>query len=467
MSPSPVPRSSLLMPLAWLTCAAALAYLWLGWCAFPASNWNELRLAPTFALVHGGTIYPPADGGPLSTWIYGPIGLLVNLPATLAHSTSTAIEIAGVLNLLTLVVPLAVVCFGFPELRARGRTACLLALAVTVLLLPATSLQFQVADHTAIALGLLSCWLLARSEPKSVILPAVLAALAVWSKQTAIYLVVAQACWLFVRGDRHAAWTYAVWTSAVGMLLLGVCSLLFGFSALWLNLIEVPSRLPWGDLADKFARRAPQLLVQFGVPALVLLALARTSRWPNRATASGRFLQLVLCVAIASLVAGLPSFGKIGGDLNALHAWFYLAPALVVTVLVTDLPRWLAPVAVAIILLARLPDFRTLPAAPQTAAIVQAEQIAHDNPGALWFPYNPLITYYADRKFYHVEDGIATRHLAGIGLHEASFRRYLPAQLAGIAYPANQTEFFALQLLPDFNRRIRSGEWTVFVRTAK
>lgn len=454
-------------PLAWIAAAAAGVYLWLGWCAFPAANWNELRLAPTFALAQGQTIYPPAEGGPLSTWIYGPVGLVVNLPATLAPSATIALQIAGIINLLTLILPLAVIAFGFPELRARGIAACAVAFAVSVLLLPATSLQFQVADHTAIALGLLSCWLLTRCEHPRVVVPAALAAFAVWSKQTAIYLIVAQVLWLFVNGQRRAAWSYALWSSLFGLLLLGLCSALFGFSALWLNLIEIPSRLPWGDMADKLARRTPQLLVQFGLPILGSLALVRTHRWPDRTTASGRFLRLAIYVAVAAIGVGLPSFGKIGGDLNALHAWFYLAPALVVTVLIMDQPRWLAPAAIALVVLARVPDFRTLPTRSQTAALAQAEQIARNNPGAVWFPYNPLVTWYSDHRFYHVEDGIATRHLAGLGLHEASFRRYLPAQCAGIAYPAGQTDFFALQLLPDFTHRVRAGDWTVFMRTTK
>jgi len=106
---------ALVRPLAWIAAVAALAYLWLGWCAFPASNWNELRLAPTFALVHGVAVYPPADGGPLSTWIYGPVGLLVNLPATLASSATAAVQLAGLINLLTLILPLSVVCFGNAE----------------------------------------------------------------------------------------------------------------------------------------------------------------------------------------------------------------------------------------------------------------------------------------------------------------------------------------------------------------
>lgn len=454
-------------PAAVLATIGALAYLWLGWCAFPLSNWNELRLAPTFALVHGVTLYPSLDGGPLSTWIYGPVGLLVNLPATLAHSAIGAVQTAGAMNLLTLVIPLAVVCFGFADLRARGWSTCLFALALSVLLLPATALQFQVADHTAIALGLLACVTLARSAGRHVLLAAALCALAIWAKQTAIFLLPALACWLWSIGERTAARRFLGWSALFGGAIFVVCGLAFGFSALWLNLVTIPAHLPWGDAADKLARRAPQLALQLGLPLVLLALLRRSGRWPARDTETGRFLGIVLCAAVASIPLGLPAFFKVGGDLNALHWWFYLVPALAAAWLARGLPPVVSLLLAVVVLLARIPEFRSLPATPQTAALAHAERIARANPGTMWFPYNPLVTYYADGRLYHVEDGIATRHLAGLGLREASFRRYLPARLTAVVYPAYQTDFFALQLLPEFDRRLSVGAWTVFTRAPK
>jgi hypothetical protein len=450
-----------------IAAVAALAYLWVGWCAFPASNWNELRLAPTFALLHGISIYPPLDGGPLTTWIYGPVGLLVNAPVILAPNATLAIEIAGVMNLFTLIAPLAVICFGLRDAAPRPKAESLLLLTLAILLLPANSLQFQVADHTAIALGLLSCFLLASSDGERALVPAALAALAIWSKQTAVYLPLAQAVWLLLSGKRSAALRLFGWTLLFALALGAVFGALWGFRELWLNLVEVPARLPWGDIADKLTRRAPQLALQFGLPSAGLIALWRSGRWPARDTASGRFLGLAIAVAIASLLVGLPSFFKVGGDLNALHAWFYLVPALLLAGRPSLWPRWLPAAAVAAVVLARVPEFRTLPTRPQTAALIQAEAIAGANAGAVWFPYNPLVTFYSDHRFYHVEDGIATRSLAGLGLRQATFRRHLPPQLSGVIYPGSQTEFFALQLLPEFSTRTRSGEWTVFTPAPK
>jgi len=467
----PSPRSTAGRPTkiaALLATAGALVYLWLSWCAFPASNWNELRLAPTFALLHGETIYPPANGGPLSTWIYGPVGLLVNLPATLASSAAGAIRVAGVINALTLVAPLAVIFFASSDLRARGRATRWLALSLAVLLLPATSLQFQVPDHAAIALGLLSCFCLAHSERPSrahLIVAAALCALAAWSKQTAVFLAPAQAVWLLARGERSLVARYVFWVLLFGLSLLIASVLAFGFSGLWLNLVAIPARLPWGDIPDKLARRWPQLAVQLLLPAVLLVLLRRRGLWPARDSEAGRFLGIALCVAVVFVPVGLASFFKIGGDLNMLHWWFYLVPAIGLAWFARPCSSPLAQFSlVGLVLLVRVPDFRALPLTPNPAPLDLAEELARANHGAIWFPYNPLVTFFSDGKFYHVEDGIATRNLAGLGLRESGFRRHLPAQLGAIVYPANQTDCFALQLLPEFNRRTIVGDWAVYRR---
>ena len=61
--------------------AAALTWLWLSWCIFPLRSWNDIRLAPTFALKLGLPLYPGADGA-ASTWMYGPLPVWLNWPAT-------------------------------------------------------------------------------------------------------------------------------------------------------------------------------------------------------------------------------------------------------------------------------------------------------------------------------------------------------------------------------------------------
>jgi hypothetical protein len=61
-----------------------------------------------------------------------------------------------------------------------------------------------------------------------------------------------------------------------------------------------------------------------------LLALARRSKlWPSTNTEIGRFLRAATIAGLCLLPVGLLSFAKIGGDMNTLHTWYYLIPAIV------------------------------------------------------------------------------------------------------------------------------------------
>ena len=124
----PNPR---LIPLALIAATlGALGCLWGAWCEFPSWAWNDVRLAPAFALRHGINPYPLLGEGPLFTWIYGPTGIFVNLPATFASTAQAAVQTACAINLLTVLGPPAIVFFGSEELRARGLAVPALALAL-------------------------------------------------------------------------------------------------------------------------------------------------------------------------------------------------------------------------------------------------------------------------------------------------------------------------------------------------
>jgi hypothetical protein len=199
----------------------AVACLWWAWCHFPQLAWNEVRLAPAFALRHGLNPYPPIGGGPLTTWIYGPVGLLVNLPATFAPHAAGALQIASLVNFLLIIGPLAVVFFGSAELRVRGLATCSVALALGVLLVPAPNLVLQVADQSAIAFGVLSCWCLsrhARLDHPGMAAAAALCMLAVWSKQTVVFLFAGQFIFLLLNQGRRTALHYTAWVVGCNLL---------------------------------------------------------------------------------------------------------------------------------------------------------------------------------------------------------------------------------------------------------
>jgi hypothetical protein len=465
MLPSRVPALAL-----FAASLGAIACLWLAWCEFPFYAWNEVRLAPAFAIRHGINPYPLIGDGPLSTWIYGPVGALLDLPATFAPNVLAALQTAWLINALTVLAPLAVVFFTSAELRARGRVFPWLALASALLFVPRPNLVLQVADHSAIAFGLLSCWCLVHWPVARVRLPlaAALVAVAIWSKQITVFLLLAQFAFLWRHERRIAAWRHLGWVSAFGILGAAVFSVAFGFANLWLNLVDIPGRLGWADFGPRLIMRPWSLSFQVLVPAVALLAVWRSRTWPTLEQESGRFFRLMALVFVAMLPIGLIAFFKIGGDTNLLHSWQYLLPGAMLVALAgaNDSPagstRILVVVACGLGL--RATQFEALPTRPFTSHLAAAEALVRAHPHHLWFPQNPLITFYADGKLWHSEDGIATRHLAGYGLREPDFRRHLPSPLEGVVYPSSVKFPFAMPLLPEFSQSVRTPYWIWYAR---
>lgn len=248
---------------------AAAIYAWMSWCLFPFWAWNELRLAPAFALRHGVTLYPPLGAGPLSTWIYGPVGAALNLPATFASSATGALLVAGAINLLVLAAPLVVLCFRSTAFASGDWAARVLASALCFLLLPGTSLVLQVADHAAIACGLLSCLVIAgapRPGLGRVAGAAALVMLVIWAKQIAIFLVPGHLAFLLWQRERATAVRFLGFSVLLDALACAFNITVFGFSGLWLNLVEVPAQLPWGNLEARLAGRLPTVLLLVVVP---------------------------------------------------------------------------------------------------------------------------------------------------------------------------------------------------------
>ena len=454
------------------TTIACLLCLWTAWCEFPIYSWNEARLVPAFALRDGLNPYPLVGGGPLLTWIYGPLGILINLPATFATSAAGALHLASLINFVVLILPLALIFLGSTELRSRSPSARWLALTVAVLLIPRPNLVLQVADHAAIAFGLLSCWWLARNpKPHNVhlVIAALACALAIWSKQVAVFLVGAQIAYLFLSDNRTTVPRYLLWLGLFNFTALGLAVWTFGWDNLWLNLVEIPARLPWvDDLSERLAMRPWPLVAQIALPGVGLIVLRTIGKWPGRNSESGRFFLITVLAFAVMLPVGFAAFFKIGGDTNLFHSWDYLLPGLLLVWLAAEKSgkaahyRALGVAAIAIAL--RWHDVISFPTKP--GHFDAAVQLMATHPHRIWFPRNPLITYYADGKLWHSEDGVQTRFLANYGLREADFRRHLPPNLEGVAYPAGIELPFSMALLSEFDREIKGQFWTVHVRSA-
>lgn len=445
----------------------AIAFrLWTSFCFFPLSEWNSVRLAPTFMLRFGPTPYPGLDGGSLTTWIYGPVPLLINLPATLAHHTISALFLAEIVNLLLAIIPATLAVFTLvPSSSATNRTDRCWALLLCLALWPNTSLQYIQADNTAVAFGLIGNLLLLRTQGgnRSLLFPAALCtALAVWSKQTALGLVLAQLLWLGSTAGFKTTWRYAVICAACGLGLTAVFIDWFGFDQLWLNLVQIPGRLPFCD--DALARTRDFWMHLSGfvlLPALVAI-FARRVIWRSN---SPWLLPVLswLCLLPMALI----STYKIGGATNSLNGILYLLPIATVTA-VTTLRRlhgssvWVAAV-VLVILALQFQSSPLLPTRPVVTHLIEGEQLADKFPRRIYFPWHPLITFFSDHRFYLTEDGLYTRHAAGIDVAPNAARESLPDDWTITAVPGWRRDGVYKQLQPPGAQFGFNGKWGIYL----
>ncbi len=432
MNPAPSRPNALPWVLLAVATVAVAFRAWTSFCFVPFTEWNDVRLAPTFMLWHGPNPYPGLDTGPLTTWTYGPVPLLLNLPALLANDVVTAIMIGGVITFLCAALPLAVVTGVLrPAATAPVFTDRLWVFLLCLALWPNSSLQYIQSDNAAVAFGLFSCWLLSSRENKfrPHALAALCAALAVWSKQTTLFLIPAQILWLALTAGPRIAVRYTLAAAASGFALAGIFIAWFGFDGLWVNLVELPRRFPY--TSEPLERTRILWMALVGYAALPALGV-----WLGRRAIFRRdspWLLPVLMWLFLLPTALLSTYGN-GGSSNSLNNVLYLFPIAALSLVAWLRARQplrtpaLLTAGVVAVVLQQLSLSPLLPISPMTARLEIATDLARQHPGQIYFPWNPLVTFYAEHRFYHTEDGLIVRKVAGAPRsREALFRDLPPA----------------------------------------
>lgn len=454
--------------LAFALAAIALA-LWLGhaWCRFPAVVWNDVRLAPAVAFAQGWPAFPTATTGPINTWTYGPLPLLAYLPAALAPTATGALLLAGTINLALTLVPLALVCRYWPLGDSGAEPPLARAgvfLLVTALWAP-RHYEVIFADNLAIACGLLGNLVLARARgPRGWWLAALLATAAVGCKQIAVGMPLAQALWLVFTEGWRAGLRHAVRCLLAGALWVGLAGLLFGGAGLWHVLVALPADFPWVPAWARLAPMLPELAWQAGLP-LVVMAVAR-------ATFATPALLLPALAWACTLPPGLLALLKHGGWLNSVHSLaLWLPPVL--TILAcrgasARADRWIplaAALAAAVVTGGRIAAADRLFTRPAVAAYAEAEQLAAQFRGRIWFPFHPLVTLYSERRYYHDEDGLHVRRLSRVGTSPEQAAAHLPAALQVMAFHQDWSDWgVARAMLPPGARTVEIGHWKLWLR---
>lgn len=461
--------------------AAALltvVWLWCCWCNFPAFPWNDIRVAPAVALHHGISVYSPANSGPASTWIYGPMPLIVLWPAGLARSAIGAIEIAGSIHIGFTVLALTLTCLLWPatavplplskhsaqaaperiggtrppdgsarcapekmrpeaafhpdQLHGHGSAGAgptwprrLTAALLCVLLVRNQTSGYLVycADATGLAFGLLSLLALARRQ---FWLAAWGVAAAAACKQTLVGVGVAQLAWLALTVSPRAAGQHFVRQLLAGSVLAITAIGYFGAPGLWHTMVEIPSRFPWVAVSDRLREHRPYLLLHVALPVALMLGGRKYFLAPS---APALLPALAFGCTLPLSIAG---FMKIGGNVNSLHGfWLWFPPVLAAGVQGDILGRLGRYCSLALALLALLVaslwlQTSRLSALPNVQAYREATYLAGRMPEKIWFPMHPLVTLYSDGRLYHDSDGLRERAFAGQAVTAEHFFAQMP-----------------------------------------
>jgi hypothetical protein len=380
----------------------------------------------------GEPVYSPPGQGVIGTWMYGPIPIWLFQPATWMPDISSASLMAGAINILFQLTAIAIACTVWPAkfLNSGHRLAAFL---IVVAAWPEAAWRFIQADNYAVAFGLLSACCLIRIREKPIYgwCAALSAAMAVACKQTSLGIPLAQFAWIATTQPRQIIRDQALRLVAASAGIVIVSLLAFDPAGLWYNLVRLPSLIPLTDQSSKrLLDLLPLLSVHWVLPPLILL-MARKLPCP----AGG--LRMVWFLWIFSLPLGVISLLKAGGTINSLQGLQLVLPALALAAVTWLASRtWLKllPAILASVLLGiRLLILPHMPVRPLTLHLSEGVALARANPDSLWFPWNPMVTYYAEGKIFHAEDGFYVRNLANQPVSYVHARKYLPAHFSGIA----------------------------------
>ena len=451
----------------WL--AVVVGLLGLGWsmlCTVPGVPWNAARLAPSFALARGLPIYALRESGAHLGGFYGPVFPLWYLPFAGLENPTVAFMLAAGWNIVTVLVPVFLVVRAALGGRAGAAARATVVGVVLMLANPVTQSSFYMlhVDAVCVAGVLAACVALhagaVRGWRPGLPLGALAVAWAVGTKQLAVMVVPATLVWLWREGHGRLLRAWVGWLVACGGGLAGIFLLSFGAEELLFNVWFVLARTPWqggGALLAKSGWDVVQSAwvgwVAGGLGWLVWRPVWRGPLAPE----AGAMVRLLGWAALWQAPFGLVASLKAGGGINSVHALFYalvaglifVGAALVQADATRADPRRLRPAVVlgAALLAGLAVDYRM--AFMREAVWTPYRGLenllarARASPGALYLPWNPLITILSDRKIYPFDDALLSLWRAKLEPPREAIRAAIPAG-AVIFYQEPSQSHFAL-----------------------
>lgn len=468
------PRQGTFRRLEWVLVSFALGVFSLRarncFCLFPIHAWNDVRLRPSFLVSDGLPLYPGLNGGPITTWMYGPVHPLWFYPVTWFHRAEDVYLAAAAWNIAGYVLCFAAMCLLWPRSPGWPPRSVLLSLCACLMLVPSAYLTFLQADNVSLMCGLLSLVFLARHletpSATGLWLASFLAASAAFAKAHGLAVVAGEWVGVSILYGTTRAWSLA-WRTITSCLLWTFFTLCVSASptAAWEHLVLIPAHLPWeASFLARTKTLGIDLVLMVMLPALLTFAF-HIKKWigPQHGPA--------VSVWLFSLPIGLAGAYKIGGSNNSLHGVFYLLPVFLLPAFRNESSASAKRAfrALLIIPLAGLALFHlrnsliNKPAHPVTARLHQAGYLAGGFKDSVWLPWRPLVGYLATGRHDHDEDGLYVRQLTGYFPSRKQIADHLPPRrtLTAIEDPGMNWGV-AAAMQPETAKSEVIGDWLIF-----
>jgi hypothetical protein len=422
---------------------------------------SAAKLTPTFALANGYSVFYSADAGPILNTIYGPLAYLVYYPATFAASPTVAMLIANSITASLFLVPLALYLLYANRENTGARSVLFAGLGFAFIVAAAYStfttriIASQIHNNgPAAGVALLSCVVLARIKTPGTLplfAAALLAASAVWIKQTEVSLVLAQGLFVYLHWGRAVLIRYWLLCLAAASGLGIIFIAAFGFEPMWFNMFYIPGHHSLRIDLTSIQRSLTVLLSDSAVPILIVAIAAATAKL-RTGTSIKYWIKteawvLPALVAIIIYPTGMLGQLKIGGISTNLHSeYFFLAAAgaaLVQFAHTSSNAKWGEIHLRVLVVLALAASAIALPnmLRPQEVEklvqghnpVQEASDYARQHPGEVYFPWLPIASLMAEGKLYHFDFGITDRTRAGITTELAHYQEHLPPSMKYLA----------------------------------
>ncbi len=427
---------------------------------FEEHNW--LRIQRTFLLSRGHSIYPDFETGPIITSLYGPLSALAYWPATWAPSLAKIVPIGVICSILLFFAPVSVLILRGRFAKAKPLSLSFLSVFCFVFLaalLSSTKRSAFTIHADAPALGLSACacafiyWKKSfRHESLPLFLSAFFAMMAIWSKQTAVPILIALPVFVLWADGVKSFLKYLALLFISVVFFLAFSAMLFDPKDMFDSMIRMPGRHPmksqgWGVVIKAVVRLLRENLLVFALslPAAWPALIRHKKSWRGWANTYRWSLFWITALFMAPLA--LLSSLKVGGSNNTLSfvSYFSLTGALLAfTELFRPLRKnflhhfaakaLLSYTVILTLITAPLVFYRMAENDKKRFSAKDAYDYALAHPGTAYFPRLTLVHLLAEGKIYHETEGLLDRKSAGIPFSEKLFKAYLPENLELIGF---------------------------------